>query len=305
MNDALPPLFASLCARMADGLVLLPDKPGETPDNTVRALWHAAAGNPTSASLATRLPLQPLDSAAQARLHALVERRIDGTPLAHLTQRETFCGMEFLAGPEALVPRRETELLARAAIELVGDRDATVVDICTGCGNLALAIAGHAPNARVFGADLSETAVVLARANAKHLGVADRVEFRSGDLLAPFETDEFLGRLDLLTCNPPYISSGKVAAMAAEISAHEPRLAFDGGPLGVTILMRLLQDAPRFVRTGGWLACEVGLGQGAAIVRRLQAAGAWREVQGLVDDTGAIRAVLAQRAADLAMETTA
>lgn len=303
MTGATSPMFERLHARMSGELALLPDKPEETPDSTVRALWHAAAGNPVSASRASDLPLPALDPAAEARLHALVERRVGGTPLAHLTLRQSFLGMELLAGPDALVPRRETELLARAAIAAIAVRHALVVDACTGCGNLALAIAKNIADARVFGADLSAPAVALARANALRLNLWARTQFRVGDLLAPFDNDEFIGRVDLLACNPPYISSAKVPQMADEIATHEPRLAFDGGPLGVTILMRLLQDAPRFVRTGGWLAVEVGLGQGNGIARRLQASGEWQDVRPLQDEQGAIRVVLAQRRKGTTMET--
>jgi release factor glutamine methyltransferase len=286
-------IFIALRDRLAAGSTMLPDKPEETSDATLRALWHAAAGEPKSVVAAASAELPPLDDGASARLNALVERRIAGVPLAHLTGRQHFAGMEMLAGAGALVPRRETELLARAAIALARGIDApTIVDVCTGCGNVALALARHVPDARVSGADLSEDALALARRNAEWLGLADRVEFRCGDLLAPFDDAGFLGRVDVLTCNPPYISSAKVGQMAAEIAAHEPRLAFDGGPLGVSILMRLVQEAPQFLKPGGWLAFEVGLGQGPALVRRLKGTAAYREVREIADENGAVRAIL-------------
>jgi len=287
------PTFADLRDRLAAGFAPLPDKPEETPDASLRALWHAAAGHPKSVVAAAAGELPPLDESGLSRLHALIDRRLEGVPLAHLTGRQHFAGMEMLAGAGALVPRRETELLAQAAIALAREVAAPlVVDVCTGCGNVALALARHVVDARVFGADLSEDALALARQNADWLGLADRVEFRAGDLLAPFDSDEFLGQVDVLTCNPPYISSGKVGQMAAEIAGHEPRLAFDGGPLGVTILMRLVQEAPRYVRSGGWLAFEVGLGQGPALVRRLKGTPAYREVREIADENGAVRAIL-------------
>jgi release factor glutamine methyltransferase len=294
-------VFIRLRDRLAAGSSPLPDKPEETPESTLRALWYTAAGQARSAQAALLGDLPPLDAAALVALDALIDQRLGGVPLAHLTGRQHFLDLEMLAAPAALVPRKETELLGRAAIDLaceIGQQSAegaTVVDVCTGCGNIALAVARHVPDARVFGADLSEEAVALARRNAAWLGLEQRVDFRAGDLLAPFDDAEFTGRVDLLTCNPPYISSAKVGQMAAETAAHEPRLAFDGGPLGVTILMRLLQEAPRFLREGGWLAFEVGLGQGPALVRRLKAAGSWSEVREIADDKGAARVVLARR----------
>jgi release factor glutamine methyltransferase len=171
---------------------------------------------------------------------------------------------------------------------------ARVVDVCTGSGNVALSVAHHVPEAHVFGADLSEDAVALAKLNSEHLGLAQRAEFRAGDLLAPFDTTGFHGSVDVLTCNPPYISSGKVEQMNSEISKYEPRLAFDGGTFGVNILMRLLQDAPRFIKPGGWLAFEVGLGQGPAMAKRLEKAGHFSDLRLHNDEHGAPRALVAR-----------
>lgn len=293
--------YARLSTRLASELHLLPDMPEETTDSTLYALWHTAAGNPMSASAAVRAHLPELDEAGCGRLQALVEQRIAGTPLAHLSGRQEFLGLEMLAGPEALVPRRETELLALTAIELArmvasgrDDGGALVVDVCTGSGNLALAIADALPTARVHGADISADATALARRNAAHLALQQRTRFATGDLLAPFDTPEFHGRVDLLVCNPPYISSARVAQMDAQIVHFEPTLAFDGGPLGVAILMRLLQEAPRFLRGGGWLAFEVGLGQGPSLARRLRSSNTWAEVREIADQAGAIRVIAAR-----------
>lgn len=293
------PPYPELLERIARTLTFLPDKPEETPESTLRALWFTAAGSPRSAEAAMEGSLPGLDAAAVAKLGALVDERLAGTPLAHLTGRQRFVDLEMLAGPGALVPRRETELLARSAIELtreVASRQAAVrvVDVCTGSGNVALAIAQHVPEARVFAADLSEDAVALARLNASHLGLQTRATFSAGDLLAPFDTAEFHGTVDVLTCNPPYISSAKVEQMHGEISQHEPHLAFDGGPFGVKILMRLLQDAPKFVRPGGWLAFEVGLGQGPAMAKRLEKIPGVSQVRPLADSHNDIRALVAR-----------
>ena len=277
----------------------IPDKPEETPENTLLALGWAAAGMPRSAIAAGESTAPPpLDDEAQRRLDALLEARLAGVPLAHLTGRQHFLGLELLAGPEALIPRAETELLARAAIGLAREIGAGLaIDACTGCGNLALALARHVDGIRVHGSDLSEEAIGLARGNATMLGLEGRVGFRSGDLLAAFDAPEFPGSVDLIVCNPPYISSGKVAAMAPEISAHEPRLAFDGGTLGVSILTRLMHEAPRLLRVGGWLAFEVGLGQGSAMARRLRNDATWDEVREHRDAGGQVRVVLARRGA--------
>ena len=181
----------------------LPDKPEETVASTLAALWHAAAGRPLSVQRALQEALPDLDAAGIARLRALMRQRIEGTPLAYLSGRQQFMGLELIASADALIPREETELLGRAALErlhaIVREQgDATVIDVCTGSGNLALALAWHEARARVWGADLSDEAIALARRNLAHLDLADRVAFRSGDLLAPFDAPEFRGRVDLL-----------------------------------------------------------------------------------------------------------
>jgi release factor glutamine methyltransferase len=211
-------------------------------------------------------------------------------------------GLEMLAGKEALIPRAETELLGNAALKQLrelaarpaGADGVTVVDVCTGSGNLALVLAHHEPQARVFAADLSADAVALAHRNAAHLGLASRVEWRCGDLLEPFNQPRFHRQVDLLVCNPPYISSKKVDTLAGEIGGFEPRLAFDGGPLGIAVLNRVVREAPLYLRPGGWLAVEVGLGQAAAMVKRMQGSGSYRSVKALSNHLGEPRAVLAQ-----------
>lgn len=290
--------FATLRDDVAQRVGFLPDKPEETPESTVRALWLLAAGQPVSPEKAATLELPPLSGDQSEQLKRLIEKRVSGIPLAHITQRQCFTGLEMLAGAAALIPRKETELLALAAIEkawqIVNERGACkVIDVCTGSGNIALAVAHHVPVATVFAADLSEEAVALARHNARHLHLEQRVEFRAGDLLQPFESAAFMGQVDLLTCNPPYISSAGLERMPREISLHEPTLAFDGGPLGIGILMRLVREAPRFIRPGGWLAFEVGLGQGPGLLKRMQGNTSIKEVIGVNDTSGAIRTLLA------------
>ncbi len=285
--------------RLSAGLRPLPDKPEETVAATLAALWHAATGMALSAQRAAATPLRDLPPEAHARLRELVGRRLAGEPLAHLTGRQEFMGVEFLAGAGALVPRKETELLGNAALlrlrESVGQRgEGIVLDACTGSDNLALALAWHEPRARVWGADLSPHAVALATRNAEHVGLGARARFLAGDLLRPFEAAGLRGRAALVVCNPPYISTLKVDTMPAEIIGHEPRLAFDGGPLGIRILQRLVNDAPAFLRPGGCLAFEVGLGQGRGLRQRLEKHGGYEDVREGVDAEGHVRALSAR-----------
>lgn len=291
-------LYRELLDETTTRLQVLNDKPEETAESTLCALWQAAAGVPMSAARAAAIPLPALDSAAIVKLRELLALRFTGVPLAHLTGRQRFMDMELEVGKAALVPRKETELLGSAALavlrQLADTQDTLrVIDVCTGAGNLAFALATHEPMARVYASDLSTEAVELARHNGAQLGLGQRVEFRQGDFLAPFAGADFDKNVDLLVCNPPYISSGKVGTLPAEIIGHEPSLAFDGGPFGVKILQRLVTEAPQFLRSGGWLAFEVGLGQGPAIMDRLRRNPAYADLFAVEDASGAIRAVLA------------
>jgi len=281
----------------------LDDKPEETPERVLCALWRTACGVPASADRALRQGLPLLDAEAAGRLRELLERRRTGVPLAHLTGRQSFLGLEFLAGPEALIPRKETEILGRAALAKLNcmaqkSRSLLVLDICTGSANLALAYAYYASSARVFASDLCADAMKLARRNREHFpALAPRVELHQGDLLEPFDYAPFHGQCDLLSCNPPYISSAKVKQMHPEIAAHEPEAAFNGGIYGVSVLMKLLKQAPRFLRPGGWLGFEVGSGQGAMIARQLEKNPAFSVVERHSDSAGEIRALFARAAA--------
>ena len=296
MEDEVASLFAALLEPMRASLQTLPDKPDETPASTLACLWALADGRPMALSELADYTPRALAPAARATLESLIEQRLAGTPLAHLTGRQDFMGEVLLASPAALVPRRETELLARAAItrlNAIGKANPIVIDACTGAGNVALAIAGALPQAQVWGADLSEAAVALARENVRFLD-RERVQFRCGDLLAPFEEDSFLGQVDVITCNPPYISSARVEQMPEEISRHEPALAFDGGPFGVGIIRRLVSSSPALLTPGGWLLLEIGQGQGEGLARSLARQPGWDSITPHEDDSGAIRVIEAR-----------
>jgi release factor glutamine methyltransferase len=291
--------FSDLLQEVEGFWTPLPDKPEETPERLLAALWSTACGAPVSADRARPATLPELDGESLGRLRQLIERKKAGVPLAHLTERQTFLGLELLSSREALIPRKETEILGRAALVKIGCMakkrgPLLVVDVCTGSGNLALAYAYYEPQARVCASDLSPEAIQLARRNVELTGLGKRVDLRVGDLLEPFENAQFVGRCDFLSCNPPYISTAKVKQMHPEISQHEPQAAFNGGAFGVSILMKLVKSAPRFLRPGGWLGFEVGHGQGAGLARQLERNPAFAAVETYSDPGGEIRAILAK-----------
>jgi release factor glutamine methyltransferase len=170
-----------------------------------------------------------------------------------------FMGIELMIAPGALVPRKETELLGLAALDVLEQQRTPVprvIDMCCGTGNLACAIASRIPAAEIWASDLTEECVALARDNARRLGLEARVSVHRGDLFGGLEGAGLAGRVDLVVCNPPYIPARRLASDWAHLVEHEPREAFDGGPFGMDIYLRVLKEAPRFLRQGGVLLFE-------------------------------------------------
>ena len=276
------------------------DRPEETLDATIRALWFAAAGDARSATSANDGTLPMLSAAHAARFRELVRRREAGEPLAYITGRQHFLGIDLMASPQALIARRETELLADSALTHVREAcdrhgSACVLDVCCGSGNVAVALAHHEARCTVSGSDLSADAVELARTNASFAGVARRVQFFVGDLFAPFADSGHRESVDVVACNPPYIPSARVALLAPEIRDHEPVIAFDGGALGIGIIQQVFSQAPTYLRPGGWLCVEVGAGQAEPLSRRMRRQSEYDRVDVRQDSNGVGRVLLARR----------
>jgi len=207
----------------------------------------------TYAALLTH-PEQGLSPAQLAEYRALVRDRALGHPLPHLTGRVEFYGLEIEVTPEVLIPRHETELL----VELALDRHPrTAVDVGTGSGCIAVALATQLPDLEAYAIDISPAALAVARRNAERHGVEQRIQFIVGDLL-----DRRPAPVDLIVSNPPYVSADDWATLPREVRCHEPRLALDGGPDGFALIRRLLAQSEGLLEAGGTLLVEIGAGQG-------------------------------------------
>jgi release factor glutamine methyltransferase len=222
-----------------------------------RLLRHALGWD--AATLLARSRDQ-LHADALGRFARLVAERGRRVPLQHIIGAVEFWRREFLVSPAALIPRPETELLVEHALRaLAGQPSPVVVDVGTGSGCIALSLAAERPDAQVHALDVSSAALALALENARRLGVADRVEFRQGDLLAPLA--EFAGRVDLIASNPPYLDASEMPRLAPEVRGHEPQVALlppDGDRYSV--YRRLAPQARKLLRDGGSLLLEIGLG---------------------------------------------
>ncbi len=293
-------LWDELLNLLTQALTILSDKQEETHEATLLALWWKACGRPLSVVVAAQnKDLPDLVSGQENELRGLVAQRLSGTPLAYLTGRQYFMGFDLLSTSGTLIPRKETELLGESSLGLLRamavDQDNLVyIDVCTGAGNLPVALASRVSCVTGYAADISPDSVRLAQQNIDLFNLQERVKVREGDFLEPFESEAFYKKIDLLTCNPPYISSSKVTEMQNEISGHEPGLAFDGGPFGIKILRRLIGEAPKYLKPGGWLAFEVGLGPGKKTVERMKKKYDYRLVRPVLDENGDIRVILAQ-----------
>lgn len=293
-------LFDELRSELKDKVHFLKDKPEETVDSTLRALWLASSGVFKSAEASEGLQLPELSEKEIDKLEELIKQRIENVPLAYLTGRQRFMGVELLADKRALIPRKETEILGGKALELSRtitevQKPALVIDTCCGAGNLGCAIAYHNSDVKVYATDLSPEAVELTKDNINFLNLSGRVEAMQGDFMAAFEDDNFYEKVDLIVCNPPYITSAKVKKMDSEISSFEPELAFDGGMLGIKIIQKLISESPKFLKKSGWVVFEVGLGQGPFVIQFLQKSGKYSVVDSVNDEEGNIRTVFAQK----------
>ena len=207
-----------------------------------------------------------MPTAEDVRFQQLVERRGRGEPVAYLRGFKEFYGLRFLVDPRVLIPRPETEGLVDAAREVIAGRALTVVDVGTGSGAIAVAIAAHEPRVRVIATDSSRDALAVAQANALAGGVADRVEFRLGDLLAPITE-----RVDLVCANLPYLPDASVDKWAGARSslAFEPRDAVVAGADGLDVIRRCVADLPRVLAPHGAALFECDPPQVATVVQLL------------------------------------
>ena len=234
-------------------------------------------------------PCVPLDPAAAARFDALVARRHGGEPIAYLIGRREFWSLDLAVTPDTLIPRHETERLVEAVLDVVAPgAAASIADVGTGAGPVALAVARERPLAQVLGSDRSRAAIAVARANAERLG-AGNVSFIVADACAALAP----GRWSVIASNPPYVAEND-PHLAIGDARFEPPEALVSGPRGLDMLETLARDAPCRLAPGGWLVLEHGHDQGPA-VRALLAGVGLGAVETVRDLAGNERVTLGRR----------
>ncbi len=216
----------------------------------------------------------PADAAAMARFHALVRRRAAGEPVAYITGQRDFWSLPLAVTPATLIPRPETERLVELALERLSP-GGRLLDLGTGSGAIALAVAKERPDASVHAVDASEAALEVARRNARSLGLD--VTFHHGDWFAPVAGERF----DVVVSNPPYIEEGDEHLSRGDLR-FEPRSALASGADGLDDIRRIVGDAPVHLSPNGWLLFEHGWNQGDA-VRGLFDVTRWRDTFTAID----------------------
>ena len=224
-----------------------------------------------------------------APLRELVKRRAQGEPLQHLLGTVEFCGHTFLCDKRAMVPRPETEQLVEVLIADCGLRiaDRKILDVGTGSGVIALALAKEFPEAKILGVDISEDALALARENAARFDLSDHVQFLKSNLLEDVD-----GIFDLIVANLPYVAAQDRHTLSREV-LHDPEVALFGGAQGDELVRELIEQAPDRLRPGGMLALEIGLGQSEALLSIL-AEKNYRDICSKNDYSGVTRFLFAR-----------
>jgi release factor glutamine methyltransferase len=217
----------------------------------------------------------------------LVERRAASEPIQYLTGEQEFFGLGFAVSPAVLIPRPETEHLVEAVLQrFERGEEVRIIDVGTGSGAIAVSLAHAMARSRVTAVDLLPAALEVARRNAERHGVIDRLTLLPSDLLAEVDGTDF----DAVVANPPYIATTEV--LEPQVANYEPHSALYAGPTGLEIYERLIPQAARVLKPGGWLMLEIGYGQGSAVRNLMHG---WAGVTLVNDLQGIPRVILGQK----------
>jgi release factor glutamine methyltransferase len=237
-------------------------------------------------------PERPLAEEEQSQYDEVVGERAHGCPTQYITGHQEFWGLDMIVSPAVLIPRPETEHVVETVLELAKRRDAeerlTLIDVGTGSGCIALALATELPLAAIHACDISEEALEIARINAARLHLSDRVLFRRSDLLSIYAGEQF----DFVVCNPPYVGELEADKVQKQVREFEPKMAVFSGQEGTDIYKRLIPQAREALNPGGWLVMEIGFSAEERVKALLTG---WAEMQTTTDLQGIPRVVAAHK----------
>jgi len=241
----------------------------------------------------------PLEEREKETLEKMIQRRISGEPLQYILEHQEFWSIDFKVDPRVLIPRPETELLVEQSLLILSENSLrgipSVLEIGTGSGAIAIALAKEVKNIFLVATDISRDALDLAKENAEAAGVQHQIEFVNGDLFGPLRSSKEEGPFDLILSNPPYIVHPEIGSLAKEVRDYEPTIALDGGEDGLEFYRRIISGAPFYLREGGWLLLEIGQGQSEKIAEQIKRSRVFLKPQILLDLSGIERVVKAQK----------
>ncbi len=239
-------------------------------------------------SLYDIVPLQ-----ARKALQVLLARRIKNEPVSYILGRKEFWSLPVSVNSAVMIPRPDTEILVETALQLFPlDAPLRIIDLGTGSGAIALALAKELPNASIIATDISAEALKVAQRNAISNGISS-ITFLQGDLFEPVKREA--SAFDLVVSNPPYVPTAQIVNLPPGLRDYEPHLAFDGGEDGLAFYQAIAQEAPTLLRPGGFLLVEVGHNQNAAVRKTISDTTAFLPPETVLDLSGIERVIKAQR----------
>lgn len=233
-------------------------------------------------------------------LSQLAARLKEGVPLEYLLGYAHFAGLTLHCTADTVIPTEYTKTLVDVVVGFIEERQRTepwqiAVDVGTGCGNIPVLLAMKTSGVEVLASDVSPEALDVARWNIEKYDLNDRITLECGDLFEPFIEKGYGEKIDIVLCNPPYIPSAFIDKMAPEIAAHQPRLALDGGPYGVSFYQRLINEAVKVLKPGGLLVFEIGEGQEKLVSRTLSRHDRYEDLQYHKDHEDIVRVLSARK----------
>ncbi len=260
------------------------------------ALWLLASALEMEQHALVSRTEQAVTTEQVARAQTLVSRRMAREPLQYILGTQEFCGLDFAVTSSVLIPRPETELLVHAVLKEGGLAEgATLVDVGTGSGCIAVTLATILEGIRILAVDGSAEALAVAKSNAVRHGVGEKIAWIEGNLLSPLRDRITLGTVDVIVSNPPYIAEGAWEQLQPEVRNFEPRLALLAGQRGTEFHERLFHDSKEFLVPDGLLVMEIGQGQLPLVQHAAEQAGGYMGLQTVKDEAGIDRVVIARR----------
>ncbi len=232
-------------------------------------------------------------------LEEAIEKRKNHLPLAYIIGEKEFYSLAFKVTPDTFIPRPETEFIIDAVLErspITGHRlPITIVDLGTGCGNIAITLARYIPNSRIYATDISKKALEIAKENARRYRVEDRITFLEGDLFSPLKNHHLEGKIDFLVSNPPYIVKREIDSLMPEVANYEPRIALDGGEDGFSFYGRIMEKAPKYLKSRGYLVLELGIDQVSRVKEIIEKTSKFESIEIIKDYSKIDRVIIAQK----------